>query len=244
MAQTGSQLAIAASSAAEAMDTMSRVGRRQPASGAGAPSIELAKGAMMEAMVHATAAGEAARIAKESYEEVMRAPRQAGESGSKQVLSEIKREAGEQAKEALLIRLKYEDNAKKTAIKKARATAKVYRDAMNRDIGIGATWQLRASEYATAAGQRKGMAIKWAREAEKYRALSEWGLARQYILQAHQAMDQASQFAGRSEDAHKQANAINGASKWYLYAEQAAAANMLAKSMPPDLPPPDMPTLP
>merc|ERR1719265_2966424 len=93
---------------------------QQQAPGGGI-SLPLAKGDMIAAMMHAKAAGEAARIAKETYEQVMAAPRRAAEEAGKATMDEIKREAGEQAKEALLIRLKYEEKAKNTAIKKALA---------------------------------------------------------------------------------------------------------------------------
>ena len=44
--------------------------------------------------MHAKAAGEAAMLAKESYEKVLRAARIAAEASGKAVLAEIKREAG------------------------------------------------------------------------------------------------------------------------------------------------------
>lgn len=211
---------------------------------AGGISLPLAKGDMLAAEQHAKAAGEAARIAKETYEQVMAAPRSAAEEAGKATLSEIKREAGEQAKEALLIRLKYEEKAKNTAIKKALAKAMVYHNAMNRDLDFVSTWEKRANQFAAAAGQRKGMAMADAAQANKYKKLEEWTLAREWILQAHQAMSQAKEFARTSQSAYEQAVAINKGIKWFIYAEQAGAANMLAKSMPADVPPPDMPPLP
>merc|ERR1719487_659765 len=118
MTQTASRVAAA-------------VAQRQAPPGGGV-SLPLAKGDMIAAMMHAKAAGEAARIAKEAYEQVMAAPRLAAEDSGKATLAEIKREAGEQAKEALLIRLKYEENAKNTAIKNALGVAMMYKKAMNR----------------------------------------------------------------------------------------------------------------
>merc|ERR1719207_214557 len=99
-------------------------------------------------------------IAKESYEEVMASPRMSAVEAGKATMSEIKREAGEQAKEAMLIRLKYEENAKAAAQKAAQAAAKPYRAAMERDFVISADWALRSKQYAAAASQRKAMAIK------------------------------------------------------------------------------------
>merc|ERR1719160_1598281 len=100
----------------------------------GAISLPMAKGDMIAAMMHAKAAGEAARLAKETYEQVMAAPRRAAEEAGKATMDEIKREAGEQAKEALLIRLKYEEKAKNSAIKKAIGKAMAYRKAVDRDL--------------------------------------------------------------------------------------------------------------
>merc|ERR1719428_262047 len=207
-------------------------------------SLGLAKGDMIAAMVHARAAGEAAMIAKEAYEEVIASPRKSSVEAGKATMSEIKREAAEQAKEAMLIRIKYEEDARAAAQKAAQAAAKPYRAAMERDFVISADWALRSKQYATAAAQRKAMAMKDAQAAKKYSALSEWDTARNYIVQAHQAMDNANDFAESSKAAILQANAVQKETKWYLWAEQAAAANILAKSMPPDVPPPGTPPLP
>lgn len=210
----------------------------------GAADLPLAKGDMIQAMIHAKAAGEAARIAKESYERILRSSRQMAEAAGKATLNEIKREAGEQAKQALLIRLNYESTAKTNAANAAIAAAMPYKQALNRDAVLAGTWQIRSGEFARAAADRKSFALAQAADAERLRKLSEWDLARDRILQAHQAMDQAQAYAGSAESAHKQAVSINNNIKWYIYAEQAAAANMLAKSMPPDVPPPAMPPLP
>jgi hypothetical protein len=56
-------------------------------------SLALAKGDMLEAMMHAKAAGQAAMIAKESYEKSLRSAREAAEDAGKSIIKEIKREA-------------------------------------------------------------------------------------------------------------------------------------------------------
>lgn len=239
-----SQLAVASSTATAMGASVRTAEKAQMSPAAQSSAILLAKGAMLEAKLEAQAAGKAAMIAKESFEEVMRSSTYTASEASTATLDQVKREAGEQSKEALLIRLKYEENAKQAAIKKAIAAAQIYKDALTRDQTIAGTWQLRATEYATAAAQRKHMAMEFGAQAGKYRADSDWSSAREYIVQAHQAMDQAGDFARKSKAAHEQANAVQAGNSWYIYAEQAAAANMLAKSMPPDVPPPDMPKLP
>jgi hypothetical protein len=206
--------------------------------------LPLAKSQMIEAMIKAKAAGEAAMIAKESYERILRSSRQAAEEAGKATIKEIKREAGEQAKLAVEIRERYEAAAKENARKAAIGIAKVYKDALTKTQGIAALWAERANEYGTAAAQRKKMASDIAGEAFKYGANQDFKMARDANMQAHQAMDQATSFAKVAKGAWDQSVAINNGLKWYAYAETAAAANMLAKAMPPDVPPPDMPTLP
>lgn len=214
----------------------------QPAGGG--PSLPLAKGDMLEAMVHAKAAGEAAREAKQAYEKVLRAARVAAEASGKAVIAEIKREAGEQAKDALIVRKNYEAAAQKNAINAALGIAKVYKNALLRDQGIAGTWSMRSAEYAAAAGQRKGMALQMAKDAQNYLGIKEFKEAQSYLLQSQQAMEQARSFAARSDGAHKQAVSINNQLKWYVWAEQAAAATALAANVPPDVAPPGMPPLP
>jgi len=179
-----------------------------------------------------------------AYEKVLRAARVAAEASGKAVIAEIKREAGEQAKEALIVRKNYEAAAQANAVKAALGIAKVYKNALLRDQGIAGTWSMRSAEYAAAAGQRKGMALTMAKDAQNYLGSKNFEEAQAYLLQSQQAMEQARSFAGRSTAAHTQAVNINNQLKWYVWAEQAAAANALAANMPPDVAPPGMPPLP
>lgn len=220
--------------------------RRQPAAAADMSGalLPLAKGQMIEAMIHAKAAGQAAMLAKESYEQVLRSARVSATEAGKATIAEIRRESAEQAKEAVLIRERYEAAAKASAIKAALKIAQVYKDAMGKAQGVASMWSDRSMEYATAAAQRKKMAQDIAKKAFKYYSTQDFKMARDENMQAHQAMDQAADFAKRSTAAFKEAQVINGHLKWYVYAESAAAANMLAKAMPPDVAPPDMPPLP
>merc|ERR1719182_1011720 len=120
----------APSSDAGMTQVASRVSQQQPAQ-AGEPlgpaaSLALAKGDMLEAMMHAKAAGQAAMIAKESYEKTLRATREAAEDAGKAIIKEIKREGGEQAKEVVEARAAYEAAAKSNAIAAALGIAHVY----------------------------------------------------------------------------------------------------------------------
>merc|ERR1719217_1744911 len=171
-------------------------------------------------MMHAKAAGQAAMIAKESYEKTLRAARGAAEDA-------------EQAKEALNIHSQYVAAAKANAIAAALAIAQVYYDGMHTAMMTAMNWGIRAGQIAAAASSRKALAEKLADNANKYMSLSEYDLARDENFQAHQAMDQAEGFAKMADSAYKQAQAIQKTQKWYVYGEQAAAANMLAASMPP-----------
>merc|ERR1719428_1234973 len=140
--------------------------------------LPLAKTQMIEAMTKAKAAGEAAMIAKESYERILRSSRQAAEESGKATIKEIKREAGEQAKLAVEIRERYEAAAKENARKAAIGIAKVYKNAMDKTQGVAALWAERANEYGTAAAQRKKMAEDLAGEAFKYGQSQDFKMAR------------------------------------------------------------------
>merc|ERR1719272_1598746 len=110
--------------------------------------------------------------------------------------------------------------------------------------GVMTVWSIRAGELAGAASNRKGYAQSLSAGANKYMKLGEWEMARDENLQAHQAMDQAQQFAKMADSAYHQAVALNKSQKWYIYAEQAIAANTLAVNTPPDVQPPMFPALP
>merc|ERR1719217_1295237 len=112
---------------------------------------------MLEALIHAKAAGSAAMIAKESFEKARRAARESAEEAGKATMKEIKREGGEQAKQALEIRMQYEEAAKANAINAAMGIAQAYFDAMNKVAGAALGWSLRSGAYAGAATSRKDL---------------------------------------------------------------------------------------
>lgn len=209
-----------------------------------AAAIALAKGDMVEAKIHAKAAGHAALLAKESYEQVRRAARSSAEEAGKAVLREIKREGGEQAKQALEIRMKYEEAAKANAINAAMGIAQVYYDAMNKVAATALGWSLRSGAYAGAASSRRDLAKKMSARAQDYLKLGEWELARREKLDAHQTLDQGEAFRKMAENAYKQATDLAKSEKWYIWAEQAAAVNAVTANMPPDVAPPGLPPLP
>merc|ERR1719146_40093 len=140
-------------------------------------SLALAKGDMLEAMMHAKAAGQAAMIAKESYEQTLRATREAAEDAGKAIIKEIKREGGEQAKETLQIRQQYESAAKANAIAAALGIAQVYYKGMSVASKTAMVWGIRAGQIAAAASSRKALAHKLADQAQKYMDLSEYEMA-------------------------------------------------------------------
>jgi len=217
-------------------------------SGAAAASesalVLLAKQKMQEAKVQAEAAGRAAYTARTAYERLKLSSDQMAVLAAETTLNEIKAEAAQQAKKARDVRLAYEKNAQDAASRNAVAAASVYAKAMTRDMATAQVWQERAGQLATAANQREKMAMDFSAEAEEYRSRNDIPLAKQRIVMAHQAIDQASAFGAQSEAAHKQAQAIANSKGWYLYAKRAIAAFILAKSMPHDVPPPVMPPLP
>lgn len=234
-------------SVAKPKQAMAQVGSEVATQAAGASEqalVLLAKQKMEEAKLQAVAAGNAAYTARTAYERLKLAQDEMSVLAAKTTLDEIKAEAAQQSKKALNIRLAYEKNAQATATKNAVAAAQVYAKAMTRDQALAGVWQERAGQYATAANQREKMAMDFSAEAEEYRTRGNEPLAKQRIVMAHQAMDQAAAFGAQSDAANKQANAIASSEGWYKYAKRAIAAFMLAKSMPHDVPPPPMPPIP
>lgn len=207
-------------------------------------SIAVAKAAMLVARSQAVVAGEAAKRSKMAYEMVRRSAREAAEEAGRMTLGEIKREASHDATKAKKIRERYEASAIANADKAALNMAKMYKNAMLKARGVAGTWGLRASEYGTAAAQRKQMSIDLAKDAHSYMATKEYKEAQDSILQSQQAMRQAQDFAAKAASAHKTATEINDSLSWYTYAEYASAMNALAASTPLDIPTPPLPPLP
>jgi len=206
--------------------------------------VLLAKEKMNEAKIQAEAAGEAAFNARTAYERLVKAKEEMAQKAAEATLAEIKTEAAAQSKRAADIRTAYETGAQETAKKNAIAAALVYKKALIRDMTLASTWQERAGQLAAAATQREKMAMGFSSDADLFRKRNNIDMAKQRITLAHQAMDQANEFAEKAQSAHKQAQAITDSKPWYLYAERAIAATILAKSMPHDVPPPPMPPLP
>jgi len=206
--------------------------------------VLLAKQKMLDARNQAEAAGRAAFTARTAYERLKLTSDEMAVKASETTLNKIKAEAAQQSKKALNVRLAYVKNAQDTATRNALGAAGVYSKAMVRDMALSAAWQVSAGQYATAANQREKMAMDFSAEAELYRSRGQIADSKQRLIMAHQAIDQASAFGAQSESAHKQAQAIANSKPWYLYAKRAAAAFILAKSMPHDVAPPPMPALP
>jgi hypothetical protein len=222
----------------------SEVSLEQSSGGNQQAVVMLAKQKMNEAKLQAEAAGRAAYSARMAYERLKRTKEELAQKASEATLNEIKAEAAQQSKIARDARLAYENNAKATAIKNAQNAAKVYSKAEARDQGLATIWQERAGQFATAANQREQMAMDFSSEAEMYRNRGQFDLAKQRMMLAHQAIDQAAAFGAQSEAASKQGQAIANSRGWYEYAKKAIAANVLAKSMPADVAPPPLPALP
>lgn len=219
----------------------------EQALGAGAgkePPIAVVEGMMLEAKDEAIRAGKAAMKAKMDYEKLLASVHKNAEQAGQTVLDEIKREARETATKALSIRKKYEAAATKNAQNAAVGIAKVYKNAFTKAQSVGGTWDLRSQEYATAAAQRKALSQDYEARSQTYLKDKEYDLSREYLLQAHQALTQATDFATQSTAAHEQAKKITGSLNWYVHSEYQAAAHVLAASTPPDVPVPGLPPLP
>lgn len=213
---------------------------QQPA-GPTPTQLAMAKASMLEAKVHAKAAGAAARRAKESYELSLRSSREMAEYAGRLVYQEIQREAGEQAKKALQIRQDYVKAAQDAAVANAKGAAAPYKKAAGVAVNTAGMWNLRAGEFAGSAGALKSQAETMAKDAQKYTDTQDWADAEMYKRQAHQLVAQSNEMADRADAAHKQANDIQSSLNWYALAGRGAAASALAGSMPYDVAPPPLP---
>merc|ERR1719446_573209 len=134
---------------------------------------------MGEAEMQAEAAGRAAFQARTAFERLQLSVEEMAVEASQATLHEIKQEAAQTSKKALDIRLNYEKNAQATATRNAQAAAAVYTKAEGRDMMLANTWQERAQQFATAAGQREQMAMDFAAEAQQFQASHQLEMARQ-----------------------------------------------------------------
>merc|ERR1719473_1035636 len=156
--------------------------------------LQLAKAAMLEAKTHAKAAGAAARRAKESYELALRSSREMAEYAGRLAYDEVQREAGEQAKKALKIRNDYVKAAQDAGIANAKAAAAPYKKAAVVATNTAAMWNLRANEFASAAGALKGQAEKMAGDASKYTETEDWSDAETFSRQAEKMAGDAAKY--------------------------------------------------
>lgn len=203
--------------------------------------LELAKASMMQAKVHAKAAGAAARRAKESYELVLRSSREMAEYAGRMTYDEIQREAGEQSKKAMDIRAKYVKDAQDAAIKAAEGAAAPYKQGAKTAVKTAGLWNMRAGEFAASAGALKAQAEQMGKDAQTYTATQDYADAESFNRQAHQLVEQSKGMADSAASANNQANEIQGTLNWYSLAGRGAAATVLAMSMPYDVPPPALP---
>jgi len=203
--------------------------------------LQMAKAAYLESKVHAKAAGAAARRAKESYELVKRSAREMSEYAGRMVYDEIQREAGEQSKKALDIRMAYVKGAQDTGIQNAKNAAAPYKTAAKVAAKDAADWNMRASELAASAGALKGQGEQMSKDATTYMGTQDYNDAEMYSRQAHQLIGQSQTMAGRADAAHAQAQEIQATLNWYALAGRGMAATALAGSMPYDVPPPPLP---
>merc|ERR1719453_449417 len=157
------------------------------------------------------------------------------------IYDEVQREAGEESKKAMDIRVKYQNDAQAAAIKTAEATAAPYKAAAKTAAGTALMWNLRANEFATSAGQLKQQAQETGQAAQKYIDTQDYSDAEDFMRQSHQLIEQSQAMSQRAEQAHATANDIQSTLNWYAIAGRGAAAKMMANAMPYDVPPPALP---
>merc|ERR1719410_556755 len=199
---------------------------------------------MERARSQAQAAGDAARLAKQSYDRISASTKAMANAAAQATAVELWKAAQAQAQEALELRRKFENNARSKATMEAIKAALIYKKAQVRDMQTAAAWDTRAKQFAAAAAERDDVAADATSKAEGYKERSAWAQERQWILRAHQFLDEAKGYKEKAKGAEEQSKAIADSKAWYEYAEKAAALNALSLYLPPGVYPPPLPILP
>lgn len=206
--------------------------------------LTLAKGQMERARSQAQAAGDAARLAKQSYDRIAASTKAMADAAAQATAVELWKAAQAQSQEALEMRRKFENNARSKATMEAIKAALIYKKAQVRDMQTAAAWDTRAKQFAAAAAERDDVAADATSKAEGYKERSAWVQERQWILRAHQFLDEAKGYKEKAKGAEEQSKAIADSKAWYDYAEKAAALNAMSLWLPPGVYPPPLPILP
>jgi len=206
--------------------------------------LTLAKGQMERARSQAQAAGDAARIAKQSYDRIAASTKAMADAAAQATAVELWKAAQAQSQEALDMRRKFENQARSKATMEAIKAALLYKKAQVRDMQTATAWETRAKQFAAAAAERDDVAADATSRAEGYKERNNFLKERQWILRAHQYLDEAKGYKQKAKGAEEQSKAILDSREWYDYAEKAAALNAMSLWLPPGVYPPPLPILP
>mmetsp|Transcript_47676 Transcript_47676/g.137236 ORF Transcript_47676/g.137236 Transcript_47676/m.137236 type:complete len:463 (+) Transcript_47676:65-1453(+) len=231
--------------------------------------LAMAKSKMEEARKHAEAAGRSAKAARMAYEAALASATAMGKAAAQEPIlysegrgktmlplvvyqavcgfveqaqyNEMEKAAAEQAWETFQIRQRYIRDSQVAAQKAALDAAAVYEKAKQRDLARAGEWAQRAGEYKTAARERGNAAEDAALEAIQFKVAKQLDVAKDYAARAQAAEDQSERYIQMSKSAQQQALAIENTAKEYDTAAEAAAKFMMARALPPDVPPPALP---
>jgi len=206
--------------------------------------LTLAKGQMLRARSQAQAAGDAARLAKASYDKILASSKAMSNAAAQATAVELWKAAQAQAQDALMIRRKFENQLRSKATMEAIKAAMIYKKAQVRDMQTATAWEGRAKQFAVAAAERDDRAAEATSRAENYKTRQNWSQERRWTLSAHQFLDEGKGYKEMENGAEEQAKAIKDSKAWYEYAEKAAALNALSLYLPPGVYPPPLPILP
>merc|ERR1719410_1719656 len=196
---------------------------------------------MERARSQAQAAGDAARLAKQSYDRIAASTKAMADAAAQATAVELWKAAQAQSQEALDMRRKFENQARSKATMEAIKAALLYKKAQVRDMQTATAWETRAKQFAAAAAERDDVAADATSRAEGYKERNNFIKERQWILRAHQFLDEAKGYKEKAKGAEEQSKAILDSREWYDYAEKAAALNAMSLWLPPGVYPPPLP---
>lgn len=225
-------IALAASSA-----NVSRKAAQPLDADEGAAAIVLAKGEMERAKAQAQAAGMAAKVARQSYEHVIATSQFLAVAAANETVEDIKRAAGEQAREALQMRLEYEKASKMKGLLVAANITATYQQKQKHLIDLARQWEDISKEFDASA--EASLAAE--EDIELGPKPTTWEARLRNTIQIEEAKAESAAFTDKASNARANAERLRQMGVFDTKAVYTAAKNAMAKSMPPDVAPPPLP---
>lgn len=202
------------------------------------PPISLVKAEMQQAYVYARRAGDAARIAKQAYERILGSAWKLSQKASYAVMSEVKREAREQATTAQRRKDQWVKDNQNAAASVGAAVAGTFMAEGAKAAAAHEVLAKSAAAYRTAQAERQALAEQFELRAEQAEEMKDYERANQNLVQWHQAADQTKRFGDIAavEEKHA-ADALAAQAYWESNAPVAEKYEAHA-ALPPGVDPP------